>query len=1437
MPSPASDPYDLNLDLTIKSEPNPSSSTNSVAPSHPFFDPIVSNPAHLLNGGIAPGLTGGHPTPPAEPSHQLAPSSTNSITIPALPQHDSLPSLPSPPSLSKPSKPAALTKAASVQDETPAAKDDLPDGASTPATGATSLVAKDAIVASTIISSVAVPAKTGFGGGFQMLVLGVPASGAKSRVETQIKISLVLVQPKQLSGGRAVQARADLAGELTTLDGGLDGQAGEHLERIGSWSHVRLPHYLALKRKTKKQTKPDPPTDDTLLLDVKVVRGTDPTEEIFICTGCQAREHKRAQRKKEARVRPPADLGEPPLLEDEERRKVVVFNCPEFVDFVGGETILPTRITCYCRHHKEKKGFSVAFSLRTAAGEVVASGATPPIMITDDHKTSSTRPGAADQSIDGVDPRTLPPPPSAAPTPKPQSVAPPTPLSLPQPNSAEEDSAMQIEPSPSQAVKSKRGKPSKKEKAGKHSGRESNASEAGSVAGPNSKRTKRTSGKSKSTRGQVDSNGEEDPLVAALNGSANMKKTKPYDRRRPSSNNAHRSPTFAMTPLYPATQPSGSPASQRAASLAPSPMTNLLFDTLGAGPGPAQPDQWESALGLGGMDDHLMQDQNNQDSNATSPAGQDWRSSASSPPFSPGSATTNDTFQSFLNTLSSPNMSRSNNQSIASPPADPAQFGLFDGQDPQAFTLGAGAGSMAWTFPQSSAAAPPPAPRISRLIPGEGPVHGGIEVTVLGENFVRDLVCVFGDSPAVPTHFWSSNTLVCILPPAANPGPVVVGIKGVPLTVEQGNGLQLFTYKDDSDRSLLELALQVVGLKMTGRLEDASAVAMRIVGNGTNAGGAGAGPSATVSPGQTTHANTRATDPHQLAQSLNAAASAAGTFPFAGGETRNFEGIVIKFLSLLDLHPSQIPGAAPSIPLSRPAISLLNAQRHSLLHLAAVLGFHRLVQFLLARSIGVNHSDRNGYTALHFAALYGRVAITRMLLEAGAKAEMTNLAGQTALDIATDRDDVDVEDVLLRHRSGAATPNPGAAWSRRPSSLSVGSPRSSLEESSSSADESEFQTHEWSSGPSWTSDYSEDDSEDDSEEDDDDISFHSSDEESIASHVERRLSRNASQVSLHYLLEAEEDADSVYDGHDHDSIANAEVVTDVDEGRPEGSRVEHNPPTPTNQLAWATPHWLGKALKPVVAPFPHKLHVPTQAQMSGVWEKAKQTGFALPPLQMPELAAFRIDNMPAFSKGWRRGEAGKADGHGTEGEGAVTTESDGEATVVASSPDMRGGGVDGRHNWRALYSGPWWHPAKGSGSFVPCTPPPVYSPNAMELLQQQPSSSGSGSTTPKASAKPLPAVTVAAVGVAAPAQPATIQARIQRRVEHVQEEISDSVLQSYLHHERTIRNLKDDRMLFFFWIPVLLVVLGFAVWNGWAAVEGAVVDGLLPARVLRMIRA
>lgn len=58
-----------------------------------------------------------------------------------------------------------------------------------------------------------------------------------------------------------------------------------------------------------------------------------------------------------------------PNLEDEEvmaqeRRKILLFNCSEYIEFNEGEATLPTRVTCYCRHHSEKIGFRYIYSRR-----------------------------------------------------------------------------------------------------------------------------------------------------------------------------------------------------------------------------------------------------------------------------------------------------------------------------------------------------------------------------------------------------------------------------------------------------------------------------------------------------------------------------------------------------------------------------------------------------------------------------------------------------------------------------------------------------------------------------------------------------------------------------------------------------------------------------------------------------------------------------------------------------------------------------------------------------------------------------------------------------------------------------------------------------------------------------------------------------------------
>ncbi|KAI8852428.1 hypothetical protein BC829DRAFT_440828 [Chytridium lagenaria] len=135
-----------------------------------------------------------------------------------------------------------------------------------------------------------------------------------------------------------------------------------------------------------------------------------------------------------------------------------------------------------------------------------------------------------------------------------------------------------------------------------------------------------------------------------------------------------------------------------------------------------------------------------------------------------------------------------------------------------------------------------PMPVIGRIIPAEGPMHGGTEITILGNGFYDGLTVLFGDIPAAKMQLWGNSTIICVLPPSAIPGPVPVTFREHPaMSFMPANEVAIFTYKDDSERALMELALQVVGLRMTGKLEDARNVAMRIVTDTAKEGGAGDG--------------------------------------------------------------------------------------------------------------------------------------------------------------------------------------------------------------------------------------------------------------------------------------------------------------------------------------------------------------------------------------------------------------------------------------------------------------------------------------------------------------------------------------------------------------------------------------------------------------------
>ncbi|CCO37813.1 hypothetical protein BN14_11973 [Rhizoctonia solani AG-1 IB] len=309
-----------------------------------------------------------------------------------------------------------------------------------------------------------------------------------------------------------------------------------------------------------------------------------------------------------------------------------------------------------------------------------------------------------------------------------------------------------------------------------------------------------------------------------------------------------------------------------------------------------------------------------------------------------------------------------------------------------------------------------PIPRVSRVVPNSGPIQGGIEVTLLGENFSRAYECKFGDYVATETALWGGNTLVCLLPPAAQAGAVSVRIKGyetVPL--RPGEREVMFTYKDDTvDRSLMELALRVVGQRMTGRQEEPCNIARRIVAVGEMQNNS----NVVVTRLAQSVIESDVTPQHDESESTEQ----EGRAP-----TRQEE--LVQFLKLLDVPNVGSRGVSTSS-----AVSLQNETGHTLLHLCSVLGFDALATDLVSRGADPDVRDATGQTPLHLAALRGEVACVRVLLQAGADTEIVNAYGMAPVDVAREhaRSEIlallegvdDENDVVEEEESELRAPSP-----------------------------------------------------------------------------------------------------------------------------------------------------------------------------------------------------------------------------------------------------------------------------------------------------------------------------------------------------------------------------------------------------------------------------
>ncbi|GJJ77084.1 hypothetical protein EMPS_09443 [Entomortierella parvispora] len=253
--------------------------------------------------------------------------------------------------------------------------------------------------------------------GFQIEITGIPAENAKCRVETQLKIGLCI---------------KDAQGEIAR-----------------QWKQFRLPRDLIAKEKhrlTKYNGRDKNLADSEILtLESRLVCHQDTAKVLECCENCIGRERKRAHRRKETQKLPGAlgstpisgmhqqqqlqlqqqqqqlqrqqqqqqlrdtnkggptgdDCGEdmippsptdPAAYEAWERSRIIVFSSTQYVNVSSGECILPTRITCYCRHHGEKIGFRILFTARDWTGAIVTSALTNPVMMMDDHKSGKKPP-------------------------------------------------------------------------------------------------------------------------------------------------------------------------------------------------------------------------------------------------------------------------------------------------------------------------------------------------------------------------------------------------------------------------------------------------------------------------------------------------------------------------------------------------------------------------------------------------------------------------------------------------------------------------------------------------------------------------------------------------------------------------------------------------------------------------------------------------------------------------------------------------------------------------------------------------------------------------------------------------------------------------------------------------------------------------------------
>ncbi|PGH04896.1 hypothetical protein AJ80_08445 [Polytolypa hystricis UAMH7299] len=331
---------------------------------------------------------------------------------------------------------------------------------------------------------------------------------------------------------------------------------------------------------------------------------------------------------------------------------------------------------------------------------------------------------------------------------------------------------------------------------------------------------------------------------------------------------------------------------------------------------------------------------------------------------------------------------------------------------------------------------PPPNPptrlptMIHKLVPAEGSVSGGSEVTLLGSGFYPGMEVVFGDTLATTTTFWGDKCLNCLTPPALHPGSVPVTFKhehpkfgqvqqhSQPMMPKQQI---FFRYVDDRELQMYRVALAILGQKLRNPA-DAFTTAQQIMGADTNS----------LWGMQNNYQNGGGQQRH------------AGNSASQGNDMSDLDARMVVFLDFMSLDDSS----------HSTRFDNESSSGQTLLHYASSLNLTRFVSRLLDSGADPNAQDNNGNTPLHLAALAGQAHIIHRLRFSGANVAARNIRGYTPADLASTLDAHQAAFGPERHyrsRSVGSTPSPRRRLSSASLDMSWGTSSSGEEVDASSS--------------------------------------------------------------------------------------------------------------------------------------------------------------------------------------------------------------------------------------------------------------------------------------------------------------------------------------------------------------------------------------------------